>query len=40
VMAEAGSRTNTPELENTKDIPAHPYYWQQKRSARYSQKAQ
>jgi hypothetical protein len=39
VMAEAGSRTNTSELENTKDIPAHPYYWQQKRSPRYSQKA-
>ena len=39
VQAETSTRTNTAETETTKELPPHPFYWQQKRSSRYTQNA-
>ncbi|MEB3278896.1 MAG: late competence development ComFB family protein [Lyngbya sp.] len=39
VLAETATRSNTSEMETTQELPPHPFYWQQKRSPRYSQQA-
>lgn len=31
-LSEASTRTNPPEVETSKELPQHPFYWQQKLS--------
>lgn len=38
-LAESATRSNTAEMETTKELSPHPYYWQQKRSSRSNQRA-
>lgn len=38
-FADGTTRNNTVERETTKELPTHPYYWQQKPSPRYNHKA-
>jgi hypothetical protein len=39
VMGEGAIRSNTAEVETPKELPSHPYYWQQKHSSRLGQRS-